>query len=531
MEAVRPIPVSRRAALLVCVAACFACSGSGDSSGHPEVLIVVNAASPVSAAIGAYYAAKRSVPEENVVAIDVSLYDPELGSSAHESISRTTFDERVREPIERFLVENELREQIEIIVTTKGVPLQIKSPGVPRETWLRDLTRASVDAELALLFSSGVGMPGVPDTRNPYYDSALPFRRFRESEQDARLRYLVARLTGYQTDRDPETGVPADVKALIDRAVGRDEPRGTWVVDEDPTLGPELSAGNLVLLAPAAGALGALGVELVHETTGEFASGIPSIVGYASWGSNDSGDSEPTYGSVDGRRVPGTFVPRAVAVDFVSTNARSFTHPPHYGQSLVADLVHAGAAGAAGHTYEPTLAAVARPHIFLRRYAQGVPAAEAYYRSIPYLGWTNVYVGDPLMVVGDPVSPQDPDDLDGDGHENDADNCRDIPNPDQRDSDDDGFGNLCDADIDGDGVVTTSWGRTFPVAERGDVEWIALASEHGRYEANLDLDGDDKVDARDVAIAQIGMFLPPGPSGLARQRREAPTDPEPRSAE
>ena len=47
-------------------------------------------------------------------------------------------------------------------------------------------------------------------------------------------------------------------------------------------------------------------------------------------------------------------------------------------------------------------------------------------------------------------------DTDGDGLEDDSDNCASVANADQLDTDSDGLGNACDDDDDGDGVADTA---------------------------------------------------------------------------
>jgi uncharacterized protein (TIGR03790 family) len=474
------------------------------ATAHPEIAIVVNDASAISRAIGEYYRTRRGIPAEHVVHLSIPLRDPTLTTYAHETVSRGDFERQIRAPIESFLSESGLRDRIEIIVTTKGVPLRVREDGIAGGRNFERQSLASVDAELALLFSGWIGNRGIETSVNPYFRSDEPFRSWRAQHPEAPLRYLVARLTGYQAPLDPETGVPRDVKAAIDAAAAPGA-SGVYAIDEDPSQPTSRAAANQVMLASAAAALRALGLEVVHDRSEAFRGDLANLAGYTSWGSNDrQSPSAPFYGEIEGVRYPGAFAPRAVAVDLVSTNARSFTDPTRYGQSLLADLLRLGAAGGAGHVFEPALVGVARPHILLAAYAGGARAVEAYFRSVPFLGWTNVYVGDPLMAAGHPVRRTP--DRDGDGARDARDNCPLLANADQRDTDGDGCGNLCDADFDGDGRVSVSLPDGL-----ADIERLKRSIAHGFYLPNQDLNGDGAVDATDLALAELNIYLPPGP--------------------
>ncbi len=509
-ESIRRRRRAQRALLSALTA--LACERAGEpAQSHPEVLVVVNAESPVSVAIGRYYAQRRGIPEQNLLGLKLPLSDPSLVTPAYESVSREVFQRDVQAPIAEWLALPGRAGTVQVIVTTQGVPLRVQDAvqGAPYE--LR--RAAAVDAELALLGSDWIDSPGFGRNPNPYLASDEPFAQWRARHPDAPLRYVVGRLAGYATPLDPATGVPADIEALIDAAQARG-PEGRFVIDEDPRqshLGRD--AGNHVFLAPAAAALEALGARVHHDRTPERVADVEEIAGYSGWGSNDgSAGPAPYYGWIAGRLLPGRFAPRALVVDLVSTNARSFAVPPHYGQSLVADLVHLGAAGAAGHADEPTLMAVARPALLLAAYARGVPAGEAFLRSLPYLGWANFYLGDPLMRIERPRPA--PADRDGDAVADAEDNCRDLPNADQRDTDADGFGNLCDPDLDGDGVVSAR----MPDGGPGDLARLAHSKTTGLYVPDNDLDGDGVVGESDTARAGLFSDLPPGPSGLAPTR-------------
>ncbi len=472
----------------------------------PPILVLANTAAPASVAIAEHYRARHGLPASRVLTLEIP---PEPGGR-FERISAGGFEVLIRGPVEGFLESSGLKDEIEIIVTTRGLPLIVEAAPVPAATLLRDGRRASVDAELSLLFSDRIGSAGVHGDLNPYFDAEVPFARWRRAHPDAPLRYLVARLTGKVAD-EAATGVPASIHRALDNAAAPPAERARWLVDEDPSLPPAMDAGNLVLLRPAAGTLRALGLRVEHDREPGFRANVSPIQGYASWGSNDGHDpGPPYYGQIDGQHYPGAFGPRALATDLVSTNARSFEPGAEYGQSLVADLIDLGAAGSAGHVDEPTMPAVAHPQILLQRYAEGVRAIEAYYRALPFLGWLNVYIGDPLMQLPAPVDSPRLIDRDDDGHPDPVDNCPRWPNSRQRDTDADGVGNLCDADVNGDGVVTTSYGEIYPLSARGDVEWIALTARNGPYDPDHDLDGDGEVDARDVSIAQMQLWRPVG---------------------
>ncbi|MCH7600857.1 MAG: TIGR03790 family protein [Myxococcales bacterium] len=488
-----------------------------------NVLVITNSESPISVAIGTYYAKARMIPSENVVRLKIPLRDPRLANVADETITAAQYDELIRQPLERLIEERGLRDTIEILVTTKGIPLRVDGHGPGIEDWLRTASRASLDAELSLLFSDGAGSAGVIDSINPFFDSRESFREFRTRNPDAPLHYMVARLTGYQNGLDDATGLPRDIKNLIDASTrSTDDPStAIWLLDEDPSQDFGLAIANRIWLGATADILSAMGLKVQHDRNTEFVSGVDSIAGYASWGSNDGNDAgKPFYGLISDKRYPGTFAPRSLTNDFVSTSGRSFTYPPRYGQSLIADLVHLGVAGATGNVYEPALSGVPRPQILLPSYAEGLRAVEAFYRSIPYLGWMNIYVGDPLMTIANPRK-RPPGDRDCDGVPDAVDNCIDVPNPDQRDTNADGFGNMCDADVNGDGIVTTSWGAIYPLTKRGDIEWIAMSAQNGPYDPNFDLDGDGDVDHDDLSIAHFNIFMQPGPSAqAARQKRD-----------
>jgi len=98
-------------------------------------------------------------------------------------------------------------------------------------------------------------------------------------------------------------------------------------------------------------------------------------------------------------------------------------------------------------------------------------------------------------------------DQDQDGVEDPLDDCLIDANPDQLDSDQDGYGNLCDADFDGDGGVgSLDFGllRSAFQTQPGDPGW----------NPDVDTDGDGAVGLLDYGRFRKAYGGPPGPSGL-----------------
>ena len=91
---------------------------------------------------------------------------------------------------------------------------------------------------------------------------------------------------------------------------------------------------------------------------------------------------------------------------------------------------------------------------------------------------------------------------DGDGFGDEIDNCIDISNVAQRDTDFDGYGNFCDPDFDNNLVVNAS-------------DLAYLKTKFFSSDSDADLNGDGIVNAADLAMLKTMFFKPPGPSCCA----------------
>jgi hypothetical protein len=120
-----------------------------------------------------------------------------------------------------------------------------------------------------------------------------------------------------------------------------------------------------------------------------------------------------------------------------------------------------------------------------------------------------------LLLWGTPALAGPQTDTDGDGYIDTEDNCSDVENPAQDDTDGDDCGNLCDTDYNQSGTIT--------FADFGQFSVNYGATGHPLQQHVEAIDP-----ARTVRFADFGAFSasyggpPPGPSGTTTGTTECP---------
>jgi hypothetical protein len=329
-----------------------------------------------------------------------------------ETVDVATYRSGIEAPVRGYVAE---RPEIDILVTTKGVPLRVN--GIPAAT---GGMRYSLDGLLTVL-----GYDELPDsmpvafgggTLDMFFsttEATAWVNRFWNSERRFSHRefggYLVSRLDGYTVD---------DAIALTTRALEAEaradaggRPDAPILLQPAPDLGRTTKAwtpfteyaedGPVLITAEAP--LGEFNADLDDTAILLRDRGIPvthidggdplhagEFSGYASFGSNDPRYDAAAYNAL-------RFVPGAIAETAVSTSARSLQRIDSAGgQSLIGHLVSQGITAVRGYTDEPLLQAVASPRIMFERYTRGWTAVESFAAASGIVGWQETLLGDPL---------------------------------------------------------------------------------------------------------------------------------------
>jgi len=340
-----------------CVAPTPRVAKRAPATGAERVLVVINTRSRASDSVGRYYAKRRGIDPTHIVRLELPL-DDEIGDIA--------FQADIVQPVRAAIAALPVR--IDFIVLTTDVPIRVaRKRGY------------SVDAMLAGMHLAIPPMVGLDSVwlsryRNPYYNADGPF------SSDRFGMYLVTRL---------DCARVADCLALVDRSIAARPAPGPFFFDAMPArAGTDGYATMNLLLYRAAYRLPQRGVGVQIDTTPAFVAPTVPVMGYVSWGSNDSRFDSTAYHAV-------RFLPGALAETFVSTSARTFG-PVQGGQSRIVDLIAQGVTGVKGYVSEPFTLALANPDILFDRYVRGANLAEAFYAASYMVLWKDLVIGDPL---------------------------------------------------------------------------------------------------------------------------------------
>jgi uncharacterized protein (TIGR03790 family) len=355
---------------------------------HPAVRVVIlaNSSQPESVQLARYYAMRRGIPVDNIVALPLP---------ADETITWSVFIESVWQPLQDELIRRGWIEavasarldaagrkriaanghRISYLVLCRGVPLRIaddparfvSTPLIAANDRLRS-NQASLDSELATLAQDDPGISGfVP---NPLYRKANP------TAADLAQVIKVSRLDG------PDA---AAARALVDNALEGERTGllGRAYVD----LGGPYPEGDR-WLSEVAGTLAGMGFDTeVNREPETFAPAdrFDAPVLYFGW----------YAGSLNGpMALPGFRFPAgAVALHIHSYSAPTLRSA---GEGWVGPLVARGATATVGNVYEPYLELTHDPRLLLAVLRAGGTFGDAAAFAQPALSWQTIAVGDPL---------------------------------------------------------------------------------------------------------------------------------------
>src|SRR3989344_9590767 len=248
---------------------------------YSDVLVVININSQVSEQVGSYFANARHIPSINIARISVS---------GNEEINDAEFNS-LRSQLESYIINNNLQDKINYIVTTKGMPLKINSGDGCYAVYS---SCASVESELTLILSPyNLSIQQNSRLFSPYFYSGNHFSR------QAYGIYLVTRLDGYNFEQ---------IKDMIDKSAQQPIPVNTlakFVFDQDPTQ-PISNQYLNNYMGTAHSILVNKNYNSILNSTSVYLTNQTDVVGYVSFGSNDNNWQDYTqYAKPNNNWYPG----------------------------------------------------------------------------------------------------------------------------------------------------------------------------------------------------------------------------------
>jgi uncharacterized protein (TIGR03790 family) len=358
-----------------------------------QTVVIANQNIPASIELAEYYLKARGIPTNHLCRLDLP---------AGETMTRWHYENKLREPLQAFLREQGLAEQVRrteeqvgaydnpwrtirsnvrFIVSVRGVPLRIaetrpfllaKLSRLIEDSFQRD--GAAVDSELAILLWGSYELKGYQ--ANPHYNTV----HWPTSDRQLRPVVIAARLDG----PDPDT-----VRRMIDDALFAEAHglHGRCYIDYRSIRDPDYILGDF-WLREAGLRFQRLGFDVTyepHETL--FADYFPmeDAAIYLGW------YAEHVIGPF--RQKAFRFRRGAIAYHLHSGSAKTLRDAQKH---WAAPLLSAGAAAVMGAVDEPFLSLTPDLQVFADRIASGYSFGESAYMAQRALSWQITVVGDPL---------------------------------------------------------------------------------------------------------------------------------------
>lgn len=367
-------------------------AGRNDNPADAAV-VVYNDADPLSRDLADFYAEKRGIAADRLVALhcptqeDISReeYDTTIAAPLRAAFDRHGWWQRTPDQPGAEPSSTVTANRIRFLVLMRGLPLRIKPASgyagdfCNQPSPIKDSNSACVDSELAALGLFTRGISGV--VPNPLFRS---FARYSENGQPGIL---------YTGRLDAPTGTM--VRRMIEDSLAV-EKTGLWGRCYVDARG----------IAPGSSPL-AIGDEWMTKIATETAPRIlPTVFDDrealfpVAYPLNDAAMyfgwySEQPAGPFT--RAGWKFRPGAVACHIHSFSATTLRDPSRY---WVAPLLDRGADAVLGNVYEPYLTLTTHLSTFTERLTEGYTFAESAWIATPGLSWMNTVVGDPLYRPG-----------------------------------------------------------------------------------------------------------------------------------
>jgi len=309
-----------------------------------------------------------------------------------------------------------LDDSVDVIVTTKGLPLRISNPYTPpsfpysytdssgqQHTIFADTYKrySSLESELTRVDTFGTWKQlgdqtwwyppaGSNPSLNPYFRRDMSFSHMDPANEGMRL---SARLDGFTA---------SDVVASINRAQNAYVvPSYQQVVIDDS---PIALAHGATTMESLAGTLAYHGQNYIYDQSTDPVLTAPRpVIGYVSHGVNDGpGGLEAAYPT---QQLHFNLANGAIFHTWESYNGYSFDPTKVTGQGLVAQWIASGGTAGIAHVEEPSASiyTVTNEDRLFEMMLEGYTFAEAAWNATPQLSYVNTVVGDPLMVWKNPL--------------------------------------------------------------------------------------------------------------------------------